>query len=346
MKTKFLLLMLIIALPPIQMTSAATVADESSVLVKTETLRKQTVSETLTVYGTVMPSTGATENVSFSRPLQVARLLVAPGQVVKRGEPLLELSTDAIAEAAYLQAESAEAFARSELKRVENLAAQQLATQSQLAAARKVLQDAESTLAAQRKLGAGVNKQIVKAPFNALVAAISVQQGDRIQPGATVMQLARSGALRVLLGVEPEDVSRVRVGMPIRLASVFGSGKTVDATVSQVFGVINPQTRLVDVAALLAGSTNGLLPGMQVRGLIDLGGKEYWVVPRSAVLQDGQGSYLFQVLGGHAKRVGVTVEVESGATVAVSGNLDSNLKVVVLGNYELTDGMLLREQAQ
>jgi membrane fusion protein, multidrug efflux system len=208
------------------------------------------------------------------------------------------------------------------------------------------LQDAESTLAAQRKLGAGVNKQIVKAPFNALVAAINVQQGDRIQPGATVMQLARSGALRVLLGVEPEDVGRVRVGMPIRLASVFGSGKTVDAAVSQVFGVINPQTRLVDVAARLTGTTNGLLPGMQVRGLIDLGGKEYWVVPRSAVLQDGQGSYLFQVQGGHAKRVDVTVEVESGATVAVSGVLDGNLKVVVLGNYELTDGMPLREQAR
>jgi len=346
MKTKFLLLTVTIALTPLQMTSAAPVAHEPSVLVKTEALHKQTVSETLTVYGTVMPATGATENVSFPRPVLVARLLVAPGQMVKRGEPLLELATDAIAEAAYLQAESAEVFARGELKHVEDLAAQQLATQSQLAAARKTLQDAQSNLAAQQKLGAGVNSQIVKAPFNALVATLSVQQGDRIQPGTTVMQLARSGALRVLLGVEPEDVSRVRVGMPIRLTSVFGNGKMVDASVSQVFGIINPQTRLVDVAARLAVSTNGLLPGMQVRGLVDLGGKEYWMVPRSAVLQDGRGSYLFQVQGGYAKRVEVTVEVENGATIAVSGILDNRLKVVVLGNYELTDGMLVREAAQ
>lgn len=343
MKTKFLLLMLIIAFTTPPLTSAATAADEPSVQVKTEALRKQTVSETLTVYGAVMPATGATENMSLPRPVQVARLLVAPGQVVKRGEPLLELSTEVTAAAAYRQAESAEVFARGELKRVEDLAVQQLATQSQVAAARKALQDAQGALSAQQKLGAGLKNQTLNAPFDALVATISVQQGDRIQPGTTLLQLARSGALRALLGVEPEDASRVRVGMPIRLASVFGSGKTVGATVSQVFGAINPQTRLVDVAARFAGSTDGLLPGMQVRGLIDLGGRESWVVPRSAVLRDGRGAYLFQVQGGHAKRVDVTAGVEDGGTVAVSGPLAFNLKVVVLGNYELKDGVAVRE---
>jgi membrane fusion protein (multidrug efflux system) len=342
MNARFLLLMLTVVLS-LPLIASATAADEPSVLVRTEALRRQTVSETLTVYGTVIPATGATENVSFPRPVQVDRLLVAPGQVVKRGEPLLEVSTDATAAAAYRQAESAEAFARGELKRMQDLAAQQLATQSQLAAARKALHDAQSVLAAQQKLGAGLNKQTVKAPFDALVAAISVQQGDRIQPGATVMQLARSGALHALLGVEPEDVGRVRVGMPIRLASVFSSGETVAATVSQVFGAINPQTRLVDVAARLTGSPRGLLPGMQVRGHIALEGQDSWVVQRSAVLQDGRGAYLFQVSDGHARRVDVTVGVESDGVVAVSGKLDSRLKVVVLGNYELKDGMALRE---
>lgn len=339
-----LLLAIAINLPPAALAAAA--ADQPSVLVRTEPLRRQTLSETLTVYGTVVAASGATENLSFARPVQVAKLLVAPGQVVKRGERLLELATEATAAAAYRQAESAEAFARGELKRIEDLAAQRLATRSQLAAARKALQDAEAGLAAQRKLGAGLDNEIVKAPFDALVATISVQQGDRVAAGASVMQLAKSGALRALLGVEPEDSSRVHVGMPIRLSSVFNSGKTVDARVSQVFGAINPQTRLVDVAARLAGSTEGLLPGMQVRGLIDLDGQQGWVVSRSAVLQDGRGAYLFQVDGGRARRVNVSIGVESDAVVAVSGPLDSHLKVVVLGNYELKDGMALREQPQ
>jgi len=117
MKARLLLMLAIVMSLPLA-ASAATAADEPSVLVKTEPLRKQTVSETLTVYGTVMPATGAAENVSLPRPVQVARLLVSPGQVVKRGEPLLELSTDATATAAYRQAESAETFAQGELKRM------------------------------------------------------------------------------------------------------------------------------------------------------------------------------------------------------------------------------------
>jgi hypothetical protein len=35
--------------------------------------------------------------------------------------------------------------------------------------------------------------------------------------------------------------------------------------------------------------------------------------------------------------------VENGGLIAVSGPLDRDLKVVVLGNYELNDGMAVRE---
>ncbi len=343
MKPIFLLLTLAMMMNLPQMASAVSAAGEPSVQVKTASLRSQAMSETLTVYGTVMPATGATENMSFPRPVQIARLLVAPGQVVKRGEALLELSTEATAAAAYSQAESAENYASGELKRVEDLAAQRLATQSQVAAARKALLDARANLAAQRRLGAGIGNQTVNAPFDALVASIGVQQGDRIQPGTAVMQLAKSGALRALLGVEPEDANRVRAGMSIRLVSVFGGAVTVSAKVSKVFGAINPQTRLVDVEARLQGPATGFLPGMQVRGTIDLGGRNYWVVPRSAVLRDGLGAYLFQVQGGRARRVDVSTGVENGGIVAVSGPLGGSLKVVVLGNYELKDGMAVRE---
>ena len=36
---------------------------------------------------------------------------------------------------------------------------------------------------------------------------------------------------------------------------------------------------------------------------------------------------------------------ENGEMVGVSGNLNPALKVVVLGNYELSDGMAVREAA-
>ncbi len=321
---------------------AAPEANVPSVLIKSEPLRKQSLTETLTAYGSVTPATGATENISFPRAGQITRLFVVAGQMVKRGQALLEFSTDPNAAALYHQAETTEVFARSELKRVEDLVARQLATQSQLAAARKALQDAQANLAAQRNIGGGMAAQQIKAAFDGVVSLLSVQQGDRVLSGAPVLQLSKGGKLRATLGVEPEDIARLRVGMPTRIFSVFGNQPAVAAQVLQIHGVINPLTRLVDVDIELQGA-GGLLPGMQVRGTIELDSKESWVVPRSAVLRDAQGEFLFQVRAGHAQRIPVTVAVESGNSVAVSGTLDSSLKVVVSGNYELQDGMLVRE---
>ena len=43
------------------------------------------------------------------------------------------------------------------------------------------------------------------------------------------------------------------------------------------------------------------------------------------------------------RRVAVTQGAESQGLIAISGPVDSRLPVVVLGNYELQDGMAVRE---
>lgn len=341
MKNKFLLLAMLctITMPALADSSAET----ASVQVKTKALIKQVLSRKIDAYGSVSAATGAVENVSFPRNIQLVRLLVTPGQVVHSGDALLETVTDASASAAYQQALNAEALAKSELSRTEDLVTQQLATQSQLAAARKALQDAESALAAQNKLGAGVNHQVFKAPFDALVASISAQQGDRVQAGTIILQLSRSGALKALLGVEPTDVSQIQVGMRVNISPIFGKQESLQATVTQINGAINAQTRLVDVAVSFKKPSNSLLPGMQVRGQIIIDNKEFWTVPSSAVLNDAKGSYLYQVKDNHAQRVNVIRTNENAGSVGVEGNFDTKYKVVIEGNYELQDGMAVRE---
>ena len=80
-----------------------------------------------------------------------------------------------------------------------------------------------------------------------------------------------------------------------------------------------------------------------VRATITVGQHLAWAVPRAAVLTDTNGAYIFQVAGGTARRVNVTTSGESEGMVAVSGTIDAQLPVVVVGNYELTDGMQVRE---
>ncbi len=315
-----------------------------SVQVQTVALKQQPMADTVTGYGVVSPDTRALQAVSLPRPGQIVGLLVSAGQLVKKGAPLLEFATGATAALGFRQAQQAVDFAQSEVVRVAQLASQQLATQSQLAVAKKGLADAEAALRAQETIGAGQAVEKVRAPFDGIVVTVQAAQGDRLTAGAPVLQLARAGEQRVLLGIEPFDVARVRAGMSVRVVPVFDPELHVTGRVAQVFGMINPQTQFVDV--LVAVREGGLLPGTRVRAKIRLSRKVEWVVPRLAVLRDAQGAYIFQVHAGKARRVNVRTGIERDGLIAVQGAFSASEPVVSRGNYELRDGMAVRESGR
>jgi membrane fusion protein (multidrug efflux system) len=117
-----------------------------------------------------------------------------------------------------------------------------------------------------------------------------------------VLQVSEAGAKRALLGAEPEDIARLAPGMPVQLSPVFG-GQPVAAKITQVFGVIDPKTQLMDVSVEFDAASSTLLPALKVRGDIALRSPAVFVLPRDAVLSDSDGAYLFQVADGHARRI-------------------------------------------
>jgi membrane fusion protein (multidrug efflux system) len=311
-------------------------------LVTTQPIHQQMMAETLTALGEV--TTGKVVAISFPRAGQVSRLLVLVGQRVKPGTPLATLASDPSARLAYAQAVSAADFASGELRRNEELLGLQLATRSQVDGARKLLQDAEANLAAQREFGGNIGLATVVAPFDGVVTAVTAAQGDRLPPGAAILQLGHTDVLRVRLGIEPDEVHLVRVGLPATLAPVDDRTQVVTTSITESQGLVDPQTRLVDaIAEVPATAARFLVPGMRVRATIGVGQQLSWAAPRAAVLSDTSGTYLFQVSGGQAHRIAVTSGPESQGLVAVSGPIDPKLPIVVLGNHELQDGMQVRE---
>ncbi len=314
--------------------------------VRTTPLRQHELAETITGYGTVSADPRATININFPAAGQITRLWVSQGEVVPKGAPLVELSLNPADALGYTQASTNLDFAKAELARVQSMADQQLATRSQLDQARKNVTDAQNALATQRKLGTGSGSRTIKAPFDGIVSMVGIALGDRIQAGATALQLARHDRLHVIVGIEPEEMSRVRPGMSVLVFPVFNSRLTVSGRVEKVFGMINPQTRLVDVSvALMPNRSAGLVPGTRVRGVITLNRSKGYAVSRNAVLKDAGGSYLFVVKSGRAHRVAVSTGVESDGIIAVTGKIAAGNRIVVLGNYELHDKMPVREEA-
>ena len=324
---------------------AAEKPDDASVLVKVQPVARQAQASTLDVFGEI--ATGKPESLSFPQPGQLLQLAVVPGQIVRRGDPVAVIGTDPATVAAYTQAANAVGFAQRELKRQQELMKLQLATQSQVDAARKQVEDSQALLSAQARLGGAHASVTLSAPFDAVVAALPVAQGDRIVAGAPVVQLGPIAHARALLAIEPARSAGLKPGMTVTIKPLLDGAAPIDARLSEVGGMVDPKTQTVTaIAELPAGQAAHLPAGTRVEAAIRLGEHEAWGVPRQAVLSDDQGGYLFQAANGIARRVAVKVLGEDAQTYGVEGRLDPKLPVVVLGNYELRDGMRVREAAR
>lgn len=309
--------------------------------VKTQPLSTHDMTQTLTAYGTVIGQPTRALSLNLPAAGRVDAVLVNPGQAVKKGQPLLRTGADPAARLAFTQAESALGFAKRDLERQQTLLAQQLATHAQVDAANHAVRDAEQALAAQRALGSSSEVTLLTAPAAGLVTTVAVSPGDRFAAGATLAQFALSNALQVRLGLLPEEAARVQPGMKVHIGAVFDTASAVNGSVDLVASQIDPINQRVDAIVQLNAAT--LLPGTRVKGTITVAQRKTIAVPRQAVLRDDQGAYLFQVVDAKAHRVAVNTAEESQGMVAVSGPLVANSPVVVLGNYELQDGMPVRE---
>ncbi len=163
--------------------------------------------------------------------------------------------------------------------------------------------------------------------------------GDRTAADAPALNLAPLAGLIVRLGVESEAARRVTDGAAVTLAPVFDASRTFDGTAKRVHAMLNPTTRLVDViVAIGEDDAAALTIGDQMRGTISLDKVDAIVVPRSALLRDESGDYVFTVVSDHAHRVDVEILVDRTSDVAISGDVAAGDPVVVSGTYQLTDG--------
>lgn len=319
-------------------------AETPSAQVKTARATQQSIHAVHTVYGRVQPDPDAVRTISLSHAGLITRVAVRLGQRVKRGDPLFEMSIAPAAYNQYLQALSAVDYAQRDLERQEQLLKEQLATRSQVDGARKALADARSSLRAIEARGADKAAQTLTSPTDGIVTALNVTQGERVQADTAALAIAGSDRLVAILGVEPEDLPGLHVGMPVEIRSVFASDTGASSRLSGIHAMINPKTGLVDVLAPIPEkNAERFIIGAYLTADLLLDTHTGIVVPRSAVLRDGGGSYVFRIVHGKASRIPVETGVESDQWIEIVNGLKAGELVVVSGNYELTDGMAVRE---
>jgi RND family efflux transporter MFP subunit len=334
---------------PVHAADNAAPEAQPSVAVQSMRVQRAAIAQPVRGFGIVAATASNVTTINLPYVARIVQMRVQAGETVKRGTPLLVVQADPAAVLAAAQARSALTLAQGELARTRSLFDKGLATQSQLASASKAVDDAREALAAQNQTGIASGNKVVTAPFDGVVLQLSAAQGDQLQAGAAILQLAsgasRDARVNVTLGVEPADAAAIHPGDAVTVhgLSTALAKTSVEGRVVLVGAAIDQQSQLVNIGATVPLAQTPFIPGTRVAADIATRTGTHWIVPRAAVLRDGQTAYVFQITPQNkAHRVAVTIAVENGGRYGVDGPLDPVLGVVTSGNYELKDGMAVR----
>jgi RND family efflux transporter MFP subunit len=323
--------------------------------VQTVRVQQAEIAQPVRAFGIVAASAANLTTINLPYIARIVQMRVQSGQTVTRGAPLFVVQADPAAILAATQAKSAVTLAQGEMARTQSLLDKGLATQSQLASARKALDDAQQALAAQNNTGVASGNKVVTAPLDGVVMQLSAAQGDQVQAGAPILQLAgadngnggkgRDARANVMLSVEPSEAAAIHTGdaLTLRGLSTSLARTTANGRVMLVGAAVNQQSQLVDIGADVPLAHTPFIPGTRVSADIATRTGTHWIVPRAAVLKDDKGAYVFQITPQNkARRVAVITRIENGDRYGVDGPIDATQGLVVSGNYELQDGMAVR----
>ncbi|MFI5356710.1 MAG: efflux RND transporter periplasmic adaptor subunit, partial [Opitutales bacterium] len=191
--------------------------------------------------------------------------------------------------------------------------------------------------------GLGGDGRIVAAAAG-VVGPFDFVPGAIVAPGTALVTVSSAGGLEARLGVEAADAGAVAAGEPVQLVSANRPDLgPVTGRVRSVAGAIDPVSGNTEVRVAFPAAAP-LESGEHVRAAIEVEAKaDALVVPRNALLPDGDKWELFTIAGGKA----VHHEVERGIVAddwveVIAPDLHAGDAVVTLGNYELEDGMIVQ----
>ncbi|MCX8086551.1 MAG: efflux RND transporter periplasmic adaptor subunit [Rhodocyclaceae bacterium] len=171
------------------------------------------------------------EVVSAPLPAMVAKVLVAYGETVRKGQPLARLQGAAFLEAqrAYQEARAQAALAAENRRRDEALFADGIISQARLSASRTSEHEAATRLAERRQAlrlaglaetdapGALHDAVLLRAPFDGVVLEALVQPGQRVDGQTPLFKLGRLAPLWLEMQASAEQAAQLVPGDAVLL---------------------------------------------------------------------------------------------------------------------------------
>ena len=165
----------------------------------------------------------------------------------------------------------------------------------------------------------------ITSPISGRVSARMVSLGETVTPDKPLLTILNARTVVVQLNVYQEDVSHLRVGLPVLIVSNTAPGHNYRGVVSTVGAALDTSTRTVPVYCLIQNPDGALRPGAYIGGTIYGAARANVVaVPQEAVQALDAGPAVF--MPGEKPGVYVVQPVKTGETVDGMTQITSGLR--------------------
>jgi RND family efflux transporter MFP subunit len=294
----------------------------------------QDLSQQLSLLGTVAPDKELT--ILSETQGRVVSLNFANGTQIYAGMPLAQLEN----ELRQINVETAEANLnklQQDLKRFENLNAQNATTDMRLQDLRLAVVNAQAQLRQARR---ALTDASIIAHTNGIVTNKLIEVGSVLMPGTPIAQVVDISKLKVKIQMPESEVYKIKNGDKVTLSASVFPGVSYDGVVS----FISPKgddshNYLVEIA--LVNKANAMLKAgtyvTAVFGGITKSGS--LTIPREALVGSVKDANVYVVEGEKSKLRKVIIGSESGDRLEVISGLKEGEIVVTGGQINLKDGV-------
>jgi RND family efflux transporter MFP subunit len=264
--------------------------------IETMVVKQQTLGEAVTAPGEVVLNAYRTTKVTPRIPAQVMKRLVRLGDHVKKGEPLVTLSSVEMAEAQGALLET-----NIELSRVKRLG-RKVVSERRFTSAQIAYQQAYAKVRAYGMTIAQIKsllKQGDATKATGEFALLSFQNGtvisdefivgELIEPGTVLFEISDESLLWVEARLTPEAAANIAIGAA---AKINVGGRWLTGTVAQASHILDAITRTLAMHVEVANPDDQIHPGEFVSVVIEGNRKQSGiVVPVEAVLRSADGDW-------------------------------------------------------
>ena len=310
--------------------------------VRTGPVEKGLFTRTIRTVGRVTYDETRLRNVFTKVSGWVERLYAnTTGQLVKQGDPLLTIySPELLASVQeYLLALSGR----------DRLSSSDLAGDSGerlVASARRRLLLFDLTpqqIAALERNGKAPTTMTLYAPIGGHIITRNVTQGDRIEPGTKLLDIAELSRVWVLADIYEYELPFVRLGQVATVTLTYLPARTFEGRITLIYPVLSETTRTVKLRLEFANSDFSLRPEMyaEVEIRSDLG--ERLAVPESAVITTGTREVAFVERGeGFFEPRELKLGIRLPDSFEVLEGLSEGERVLTSGNFLVDSESKLR----